>query len=347
MSDNVLCIISTNYDHIECQDSILDSFFPTLTRNILAALQRHPPCKMLSPAKARLSLLITGASSGLGAAIALHALRAGHRVVGTTRSPSVPTGAVVADITAAGGTWLTSFDVTSSSTSEVVARATAEHDVDVLVNNAGYALLGALEDLSDAEVQAQFDANFHGALRCVRGVLPAFRAQRRGTIVNVSSGAGFMGRPSRGAYAASKFALEGASEALALEVRDFGVRVLLIELGAFRTPFADKIHVPAAAAERGGMSEAYDGSAVEEVFRLSRAMNTPEGRAMVRGDPEQAAKILVELCAREGPLKDFDGLRVPLGTDCVKAYEMKLESFAADLKATRAVAVQSDYPASM
>ena len=172
------------------------------------------------------SFLVTGGSSGLGLNLALAALRSGHKVIATARNPTKAKQAYP-EIEKLGGSWLT-LDVTSPDTESIVKKAVDEQGVNVLVNSAGYALLGAIEDLryrcrvpnaaegfslirigSDAEMLAQMDTNFFGCLRTIKGALPAFRAKKNGTIVNISSGAGIVGRPSRGLYAGSKFALEG------------------------------------------------------------------------------------------------------------------------------------------
>ncbi|HEV3028154.1 MAG TPA: SDR family oxidoreductase [Planctomycetota bacterium] len=175
-------------------------------------------------------ILITGASSGIGKACAEHLASRGHRVFGTTRKNPGKNGAVE----------FLSMDVTDeNSVREGVLRVAAEAGrLDVVVNNAGFGIAGAVEETSVEEAKLQFDTNVFGVLRVCRAALPVLRRQGSGLIVNVSSIGGLMGLPFEGLYSASKFALEGLSEALRLEVRQFGIRVVLVEPGDFRTSFA-------------------------------------------------------------------------------------------------------------
>jgi NAD(P)-dependent dehydrogenase (short-subunit alcohol dehydrogenase family) len=165
--------------------------------------------------------LVTGVSSGIGREIAQLLAERGLRVFGTVHDHPI----------AISGVELISLDVTSKSSvaqtvQHVLNRANALH---VLVNNAGYALIGGLEETSIEEAQQQFDTNFFGVLRTTQAVLPAMRRQRFGRIVNISSVLGFLPGPYMGIYAATKHALEGYTETLDHEVRQFGVRALLVE----------------------------------------------------------------------------------------------------------------------
>lgn len=153
--------------------------------------------------------LITGASSGLGAAFAEVVLRAGHKVIATARNPA-KAAQEYPQIAELGGTWL-ELDVTARDTATRVEDAirAAGGTIDVVVNNAGFSMLGCIEDMSEAEVEGQFNTNVYGPVRVLKGALPFMRAQRSGTVVNVSSIAGLDGLPSCAVYAGSKFALEG------------------------------------------------------------------------------------------------------------------------------------------
>lgn len=156
------------------------------------------------------SWLVTGASSGLGAAIAETALRAGNKVLATARNPAKAAleNSTIADL---GGIWVR-VDVTQTDTShhvEKIIRENGGSKIDVVVNNAGYSLLGSIEDMSEVEIEKQFSTNLFGPIRVLKGVLPFMRAQRSGTVVNVSSSAGFEAFPGCAMYAGSKFALEG------------------------------------------------------------------------------------------------------------------------------------------
>jgi NAD(P)-dependent dehydrogenase (short-subunit alcohol dehydrogenase family) len=188
-------------------------------------------------------ILITGSSSGIGRAAALHFAAKGHTVYASMLElgPSADDLMAAAD---AQGVALhpVQLDVSDeNSVRDAVADLLRrEGQIDVLVNNAGIAPLGPLEELDDATVKSVFDTNVFGALRCIRAVLPTMRAQKSGTIVNVSSVAGQISTVCSGAYAGSKFALEGLSEALAQEVRPFGIHVALVEPGFIITPILGK-----------------------------------------------------------------------------------------------------------
>lgn len=170
-------------------------------------------------------ILVTGASSGIGRECARVLYARSHIVYGASRNP-------------ARALWKTiALDITDNeSVTRAVARIIAEQGrIDVLVNNAGIVLAGAVEDTSIDEAQRQFDTNFFGALRLIHAVLPAMRAQNNGLIVNVSSLAGRLGLPFQGLYSASKFALEGLTESLRPEVAAFGIEVVLVEPGDIAT----------------------------------------------------------------------------------------------------------------
>lgn len=156
-----------------------------------------------------LTWLITGCSSGLGLSLARTAQSNGHKVIATSRQPS-RTPELVSEITQNGGEWHT-LDVDSpTAASELVSKLeSAGHYIDVLVNNAGYAILGAVEQFSDEELRAQMETVYFGPSRLLRAVVPRMRERRFGVIVNVSSGAGLEGRESMGAYAAAKAAMDG------------------------------------------------------------------------------------------------------------------------------------------
>jgi len=175
-------------------------------------------------------VLVTGASSGNGRATAMLLAQRGYRVFGTSRqpaqSPPVP------------GVELLELDVRSDESVRACVTAVLDRTgrLDVLVNNAGYELAGALEETSLEEARAQFDTNFFGVVRMVKAALPSMRQRRSGRIVNVSSLAGLSVIPFMGMYSASKFALESFGETLRLEVQPFGIHVSHIETGFLNTP---------------------------------------------------------------------------------------------------------------
>ena len=185
-------------------------------------------------------VLITGASSGVGQSTARLLSQKGYRVFGTSRNPAsaeaIPTVEMLA------------LDVRTDAS--VLACVTAVVNrvgrIDVLVNNAAYELAGALEEISLEEAKAQFETNFFGVVRMVRAVVPSMRQQRQGQIINVGSLSGVSSIPFMGIYSASKFALEGYTEALRMELKPFNIHVSLTQAGFLKTPMMDKRQVSAA-----------------------------------------------------------------------------------------------------
>ncbi|PYH76236.1 short chain oxidoreductase/dehydrogenase [Aspergillus uvarum CBS 121591] len=276
--------------------------------------------------------LITGASSGLGAALAHSALRAGHTVLATARNPAQ---ASIANPTLTAHpnlTWLP-LDITSPDTTSTLVTALAAHaPVDVLINNAGYSLLGSIEDMTLSEVHAQFDTNVFGAIRVLQAVLPGMRERRSGTVVNISSSAGVDGLPTCAVYAGSKFAMEGMSESLAKELAPFGIRVLLVEPGTLRTGFWAAFVEPAA-----GLNPEYAGTPVETILTKFRGNRT--GEATGGSDPGKAAQRIVEVVDGTGLGRGKDGLlRVPLGEDCYRRFQAKVETLQQNLEQMREIA---------
>ena len=223
-------------------------------------------------------ILITGASSGIGRAAAVELGRRGHRVYGASRTVG------------GAGPWVR-MDVddetsVAAAVAEVVGR---EGRLDGVVNAAGFGIAGAVEDTSLEEARAQFETNFFGVLRVCRSVLPVFRGQGSGIIVNIGSIAGRVSLPFQGFYAASKFALEGLTEALRMEVRPFGVRVVLVEPGDFATGFTDRRRTVAAAAA-GPYRE-----------RFARALSAIERDERSAATPEAVGRVVAEIVSRPGP----------------------------------------------
>jgi len=188
-----------------------------------------------------LNVLLTGANSGFGLLTAEKFARAGHRVHAGLRNPAK--GAALEALRAEGlPVTLVSLDVTDpASITAAVASASQAAPIDALINNAGFEVRGPVESLDDDLLKRQFDTNVLGVVRLIRAVAPIMRERRAGTIVNLSSVAGHISAPFSGAYSASKHAVEALSEALWFELRPFGVRVVLIEPGAFETQFGANI----------------------------------------------------------------------------------------------------------
>ncbi|GES57093.1 NAD(P)-binding protein [Aspergillus terreus] len=282
---------------------------------------------------APLTWFITGASSGLGQALALEALNAGHSVIGTTRDVEKAQSSFP-EFETRGGLWL-KLDPGDAAAYDQVIQFSKEYSIDVVVNNAGYAFIGGIEDTSENEVRSQMEVNFYGPLRIVRALLPSMREKRSGNIVLISSGAGFIAKPGRGTYSASKFAIEAIHEALSQEVQTFGIKVLIVEPGAFRTPFASRVLTPAQYASAGGFSEAYRGTAVAQM--VAATCNMKEMPAWIKGDPGRAARAILGAVGN-----GHDYLRLRLGSDCVAALESKMLAWNKDLEDTRCIATSTD-----
>lgn len=226
----------------------------------------------MSPASPRV-VLITGASSGIGKTCAEYLLGRGYRVYGTSRrappllaEPGPGLRMIAMDVT--------SEDSVRQAVNLVLAR---EGRIDVVVNNAGWGIAGSVEDTSIAEAQEQLDANFFGVLRVCQAVLPTLRGQGSGYLVNISSMGGLVSIPFQGLYSASKFAVEGMTESLRMELKPFGVRVALIEPGDFRTGFTAERRMAAAAAQ-GPYAKALQ-AAVRVMEKDEQGGATPEAIA--------------------------------------------------------------------
>ncbi|MCP2266061.1 NADP-dependent 3-hydroxy acid dehydrogenase YdfG [Promicromonospora thailandica] len=271
---------------------------------------------------------VTGASRGLGAEIARAALASGHSVVAAARDPRT----VRAAFPDAGERLLSvALDVTDEAQVQAAVEAGVEAfgRIDVLVNNAGRGLLGAVEEASDAEVRAVYDTNVFGVLTVTRAVLPVLRAQRSGHVVNVSSVGGFVGSAGWGVYASTKFAVEGFSETMALELAPLGIGVTLVEPGYFRTDFLDSSSLHRVTTAVEDYAEGPAGA-----MRMT-AEQVNHGQP---GDPVKAGLAIVSaIDSGRAPL------RLQLGSDCVASVEAKLVAVQTELDAWREVAVSTDH----
>ncbi|OJJ45880.1 hypothetical protein ASPZODRAFT_17314 [Penicilliopsis zonata CBS 506.65] len=276
--------------------------------------------------------LITGASSGIGAILADLALQAGHTVIATARDPIKAAQAYPA-IEKQGGKWL-KLDVTRPETQQEVTEVIKQHGgIDVLVNNAGYSILGAVEDMSEEEIHQQIDTNLYGPIRTIKAALPFMREKKSGTIVNVSSIAGLHARATCSLYSASKFALEGFSEALAEDLASFNIRVLLVEPGAFRTNFLGAAQFPAA-----GLNPAYRDTIVDKGLQ---AFRDADGKQI--GDPAKAAQRIFEVVDGSGMAEGKAGLlRLPLGKDCLTRARTKIDGLLRNLEEMEEIALSTD-----
>ncbi|MHB1302978.1 MAG: oxidoreductase [Acidiphilium sp.] len=268
---------------------------------------------------------ITGAASGFGRAFAEHALAEGYNVVLTGRSVDRLTtiGRQVPERVLTQHLDVTRGEQAEAAVSAAIARFGR---IDVLVNNAGYGVVGAIEETSEAELRAQMETNFFGAIAVTRAVLPVLRRQRAGAVVMMSSMGGQMSYSGFGAYSASKFALEGAAEALAQEMQPFGVKVLIVEPGAFRTDFAGGAlrQMPALAPYRDALAPIRD---------FARGMHGTQP-----GDPAKAvAAVARALQAEATPL------RLQLGGDAVDAVRAHAETLLSELAAWETVARETGH----
>ena len=265
---------------------------------------------------------ITGAARGIGAHTVQAALAAGHNVVATARSRLSIT-------TTHAHLLALDLDVTVEAQAHAAVQAAVARfgRIDVLVNNAGYGQLGLFEESSAANAQTQFDTNVFGLFHVTRAVLPVMRQQRAGRVLNISSIAGMRGRTGTALYSASKFAVEGFSEALAQEVAAFGIHVTIVEPGAFRTDFLD------------GQSMRYGSQTIVDYAAQSAQVAEGFGARnhLQPGDPARLAAVLLQLAAHPAP-----PLRLAAGSDAVEIVGAKIEALRAEWLAWRELSVTTD-----
>jgi NAD(P)-dependent dehydrogenase (short-subunit alcohol dehydrogenase family) len=259
--------------------------------------------------------MITGTSSGFGLALARAVLAAGDHVVATARSPETLEPSIGEGRDRAIAVRL---DVTEPQQITAAVSAALERfgRIDVLVNNAGYGSVGALEEIDIDELKALHETMFIGPVQLVQAVLPAMRARGSGTIVQMSSMGGQLAPPGFGAYCSAKFALEAISESLAAEVAPLGIRVLIVEPGAFRTEFgASRMH------RSGTVIDDY----IQTVGSTRAAVDAMDGSQP--GDPNRAAAAIIEMVnVTRAPL------RLALGDDAVDSIRAKHEQLRAELQ---------------
>jgi NAD(P)-dependent dehydrogenase (short-subunit alcohol dehydrogenase family) len=226
-----------------------------------------------------------------------------------------------------------SVDVTSEpSMATAVRDAVATFGrIDVLVNNAGYGIVGAVEETSFDDIRKIYETNVFGLLGMTRAALPQMRRQRSGRIINMSSVAGYRSFPGYGIYCSTKFAVEAISEALSAELAPLGIHVTIVEPGYFRTDFLDATSF----VESRTRIDDYDATS-GQTRELARARNHQQ-----LGDPVKLARTLVEIVRSPSP-----PLRLPLGTDAVDAIEAKNAFVTRELEAWRKVSTSTDFPAS-
>ncbi|WP_211251904.1 oxidoreductase [Desulfobacter vibrioformis] len=270
--------------------------------------------------------LITGCSSGLGRAFALEILKNGDNVVVTSRNADDIHGIVENYPDTALGLSLNVTD--KEQIANAVSQAEAKFgSIDVLINNAGYGYRAAVEEAEADEIRTLFNTNFFGTVHMIQAVLPGMRKRKFGTIMNVSSIAGRFAMPGSGYYAASKFAIEGMSDALRREVAPLGIRVVLIEPGAFRTDFAGR----SLTGSKKEISD-YDETAGPRRKKNDRTDGTQPG------DPQKAAQTIIKVA--KGSKIPF---RLLLGTDAINAIRAELDGQHTELENWKEISVSTDY----
>jgi NAD(P)-dependent dehydrogenase (short-subunit alcohol dehydrogenase family) len=266
---------------------------------------------------------ITGVSRGLGKALAEAVLADGDIVIGTSRGSST-----ISDVS--GNLHLLPLEITDArAIASTIERAIALRGrLDVIVNNAGYGLLGSIEEATEDQVTHLFDVNFHGPRRIIQAVLPQLRRQRSGHIINITSIAGLAPGAGSGFYAAAKFAVEGLSQSLAQEVAPLGIKVTVIEPGAFRTDFLSDHSIRSTQAR----TDDYAPSVGAVVSRLERSA----GKQI--GDPVRGAQAIIQAVrATEPPLN------LVLGSDALKRARDRVDRFGAEIERWASVSLSTDF----
>jgi NAD(P)-dependent dehydrogenase (short-subunit alcohol dehydrogenase family) len=269
---------------------------------------------------------ITGISRGLGLALAKAVLARGDIVIGTVRSGTP-------DLAAEPGSLhILTLDMGDAAAIEAtVQEAFAKTGrIDVIVNNAGYGLLGAIEKATDAEVTRLFEVDVFGPFRLIRAALPHLRQQGSGHIVNITSVAGRAPGAAAGLYSAAKYALEGLSAALALEVAPLGLKVTAVAPGAFRTDFLSPHSIRKSAAE--------DTTYATSVGKASAAFNTMGGQQL--GDPDRAAQAIIAAVTADNP-----PLHLLLGSDALRRAREKLDAMIEEIGRWQDITRSTDFDA--
>lgn len=268
---------------------------------------------------------ITGASTGFGKSLALAVLERGGRVAATARDP----GKLDAALKGSDQAICLPLDVTDIAQCEqaVADSLTAFGRIDVLVNNAGFGMMGAVEEVSDAEARIVFDTNVFGLLNVLRAALPSMRAARSGHIVNVGSVGGLLARAGSGIYAATKFAVEGISEALFHELKPLGVKVTSVKPGPFRTDFSGRSLNEA---------EARHDDYTTTAGAWRRELRGKHGTQ--QGDPDKAARVIIEAVGTPEP-----PLHLVVGAPAMARAEEKLHALLDEIERWRGPSAATDF----
>jgi NAD(P)-dependent dehydrogenase (short-subunit alcohol dehydrogenase family) len=272
--------------------------------------------------------VITGCSTGFGRILSEQLLARGDRVIATARNPDHIEG-LRAHAKSPDQFLSYKLDVTDFSEIRKVANDAIEKAgrIDVLVNNAGYGYVGALEEVSMPEIRAVYETNVFGLMEMTRAILPVFRTQKSGHIINLSSVAGMVGTPGASIYNSTKFAIAGLSEALAGELASFGIQVTLIEPGAFRTDFAN----------RSLRVAPYLPEYSEALSQTRKYYETIGGQQP--GDPAQAVRAMIALVDHPNP-----PLRLPMGKIALQRIRNKIAQYESEIKAWEKTILETDFP---
>ena len=270
---------------------------------------------------------ITGCSTGIGREIARAALEAGHSVTVTARNASS-----VADFPEEFGDRAIALPLDVTDRDQITAAVTATEaafgGIDVLVNNAGYGYMAAVEEGDDAEVRKLFDTNYFGVVDTLKAVLPGMRARRSGHIVNISSMTGLVANPPNAYYSSTKFALEALTEALSKEVAPLGIKVTAIEPGAFRTDWASR-----------SMQESSTSIGDYDENVGTRKTMIKEFAAHLPGDPRKVAEAVLMVTTLDEP-----PLRLLLGRDVLAAVREKIAAMTASIDQWESVTKNVNFP---
>ncbi|MEY8584847.1 SDR family oxidoreductase [Ligilactobacillus animalis] len=273
--------------------------------------------------------LVTGASKGIGLQIVLEALKAGNIVVGTSRDSQKLSQAVATELgETSKNFWAVEMEFDETSINTIVAQVIAKYGrIDVLVNNAGYALLGAVEEVELTDVKKNFDVNFFGLLSMTQAVLPQMRKQKAGNIINLASISGTVTGPTQGIYSATKAGVIMLSEALAAEVAPFGIKVTAIAPGGVRTDFLDQTSLR----EPAKMTSDYQ--VVRDTMAGLKRLNHNQS-----GDPKRVAEAIVKVAQMKRP-----PVRLYLGSGAIQALQAKLNEVVTEVNAHLDLSQSTDF----
>ncbi|KAH3912805.1 hypothetical protein HBI56_238190 [Parastagonospora nodorum] len=292
----------------------------------------------MAGAESKLTWLVTGSSNGIGLALVRYLLTTGDNVIATSRNPNKTPELVKEIESKSNGKWI-ALDISWSQESITeaigVADALFEGGITAIVNNAGFAVAGAIEDIPEEDAKAEFDTNVWGTLRVCKAILPRMRQRGSGTIVQISSVLGLAVFPALGMYSASKFALEAISEALSHETSSFGIRTLIVNLGTFQTNFLAPGAMPVVEP-----SEPY--KAPHVVATTIQSETGKHGKQL--GDPEKAAKVIHDAVSGNDPSL-ANVLRLPLGVDGWEAATAHMDQVRQDFNTCKDVAYSTNYHA--